>query len=199
MAFSHNRHYHRLLLRHVPRGCGTALDAGCGRGEFAEKLASRSGRVDAFDLDQGMAEAAAERTARMGNVRVQQGDLRETHAAGSGTYDYVACVSTIHHVPFEEGATALRAALAPGGTLVLLGLYRPVTLSDWGLSLAAVPVNAVCRAAHAIARTPPQGTMPVREAGESLAEIRRAAATALPGARIRRLLFWRYVLVYREP
>ncbi len=34
---------------------------------------------------------------------------------------------------------------------------------------------------------------------ETLAEIRAAAAAELPGARIRRRLFWRYTLVFDKP
>ncbi|MFF7903994.1 hypothetical protein ACFZCV_35360 [Streptomyces sp. NPDC007920] len=30
MPFDHKDHYHRLLLRQVPRNCGAALDVGCG-------------------------------------------------------------------------------------------------------------------------------------------------------------------------
>ena len=32
----------------------------------------------------------------------------------------------------------------------------------------------------------------------SVGEVRRAAAEVLPGARVRRLLFWRYALVWRK-
>lgn len=33
----------------------------------------------------------------------------------------------------------------------------------------------------------------------TLAEVRAQAAGLLPGVTVRRLLFWRYLLVYREP
>jgi hypothetical protein len=40
--------------------------------------------------------------------------------------------------------------------------------------------------------------MVVAKAMMTLPEIRAEAATLLPGALIRRLLFWRYLLVYRD-
>lgn len=49
MPFDHNDHYHRLLLRQVPRNCGAALDVGCGTGRFARRLARLGMEVDAVD------------------------------------------------------------------------------------------------------------------------------------------------------
>ncbi|MGW6404449.1 class I SAM-dependent methyltransferase [Streptomyces sp. NPDC055134] len=57
MPFDHNDHYHRLLLRQLPkegreesRGEGRrALDIGCGTGRFARRLAGRGYEVDALD------------------------------------------------------------------------------------------------------------------------------------------------------
>jgi hypothetical protein len=40
---------------------------------------------------------------------------------------------------------------------------------------------------------------PTAEPQLTLAEIRQVAAQVLPGARIRRRLFWRYSLAYRAP
>ena len=48
---------------------------------------------------------------------------------------------------------------------------------------------------------PPEGgpDMPMMDAAETLPQLRAEAAVLLPGATIRRLLFWRYLLVYTEP
>ncbi|WP_435226202.1 hypothetical protein [Streptomyces sp. Tue6028] len=42
-------------------------------------------------------------------------------------------------------------------------------------------------------------TAPITAPQETLRDIRAAAAQELPGARIRRRLFWRYSLVYDAP
>lgn len=39
---------------------------------------------------------------------------------------------------------------------------------------------------------------PVRQPDMAPADIRREAAVLLPGAGVRRLLFWRYLLVFRS-
>jgi hypothetical protein len=42
--WDHNRHYYAYLLSHVPEGCGSALEIGCGTGSFTRLLAQPRGR-----------------------------------------------------------------------------------------------------------------------------------------------------------
>ncbi|TDC27182.1 class I SAM-dependent methyltransferase [Streptomyces sp. 8K308] len=198
MPFDHNDHYHRLLLRRVPAGARHALDVGCGTGRFARRLAERGLAVDAVDPS---AEVIAEATARSGPAgpRFVRADVT-TMELPVGRYDFVSCLASIHHVPFGTVAR-LRETLAPGGVLAILGCYRERTPADYAWALAAVPVNAAARLAVGAAdrlggrSAPPKA--PVRAADLSLPEIRRRTAELLPGATVRRLLFWRYLLVYR--
>lgn len=39
-------------------------------------------------------------------------------------YDVITCIATIHHLPFSEVLICFRRRLAPGGTLVVVGLAR---------------------------------------------------------------------------
>nr|WP_305729330.1 class I SAM-dependent methyltransferase [Streptomyces sp. MUSC 14] len=208
MPFDHNDHYHRLLLRHVPRNCGVALDVGCGTGQFARRLADLGMEVDAIDPSE---EAIAEARALSGRIagdrspHFQHADVTEVELS-KGHYDFISCLASIHHMPFDAVA-ALRDALAPGGVLVILGCYPEKTRLDWAWSLAAVPVNAVARLAVAVrdklrpvsaATGRERVKAPVRQPVMPLLQIRREAAVLLPGCSIRRLLFWRYLLVFRN-
>ncbi|WP_188197120.1 class I SAM-dependent methyltransferase [Nonomuraea sp. SYSU D8015] len=196
MPFNHNDHYHRTLLRLVPDGCRTALDVGCGTGRFARRLAGRGIEVDAVDPAAEVIEAAV---ATGGGPRFHHADITRMELP-EGRYDYISCLASIHHVPFGTVA-ALRDALAPGGVLAILGCYPERSAVDYAWSLAAIPANAAARLAVAAAepRGRAAGTQaPVKPPEMSLAEIRREAAVLLPGATIRRLLFWRYLLVYRK-
>ncbi|MFD5654048.1 class I SAM-dependent methyltransferase [Streptomyces sp. NPDC127039] len=208
MPFDHNDHYHRLLLRRLPPHCAAALDVGCGTGRFALRLAHLGMEVDAIDPSEDAITEARERSDRMGggrSPRFQHADMTEVELP-QARYDFISCLAGIHHMPFDTVA-ALRDALAPGGVLVILGCYPEKTRLDWAWSLAAVPVNAVARAAVAArerVRTDSAATRrgevkaPVRQPVMPLAEIRREAAVLLPGCTIRRLLFWRYLLVFRN-
>jgi SAM-dependent methyltransferase len=202
MPFDHNDHYHRLLLRHVPHGCRTALDVGCGAGRFAYRLAGLGVEVDAIDPSAEVL-AQARASAGQGAPRFEQADVTEV-ALPEGRYDFISCLASIHHVPFGTVA-ALRDALAPGGVLVILGCYPEKSRLDWAWSLAAVPVNAAVRLAVAGAdRVRPDGKTgprsvkaPVKRPTMPLVQVRQEAAVLLPGCSVRRLLFWRYLLVFR--
>ncbi|MFF4341821.1 class I SAM-dependent methyltransferase [Kitasatospora sp. NPDC001540] len=213
MPFDHNDHYHRLLLRQLPPGCRTALDVGCGTGRFARRLAARGIAVDAVDPAAEAVAAARELTARELTAaagpgegpRFRQADVTEVELP-RGHYDFVSCLASLHHMPFDTVRT-LRESLAPGGVLVVLGCYPERSRTDWAWSLAAVPVNAAARVAVALTERvrggrpagPGAVRAPVAPPRMSYAETRREAAVLLPGFRMRRLLFWRYLLVYRAP
>jgi SAM-dependent methyltransferase len=206
VPFDHNDRYHRLLLRQVPPGCRTALDVGCGTGRFARRLARRGIRVDAIDRSAEVIRAARAATpapAGGGGVRYLLADVA-TVELPAGRYDCISCLASIHHVPFATVAS-LREALAPGGVLAILGCYRQRTAADHAVAVAAVPVNAAARAAvaalerarHGGTEDPPRA--PARPAAMTLGQVREAAAALLPGCAVRRLLLWRYLLVFRRP
>ncbi|MGY1452310.1 class I SAM-dependent methyltransferase [Streptomyces sp. SS8] len=209
VPFDHNDHYHRLLLRQIPPGCRTALDVGCGTGRFARLLAGRGIEVDGIDASAeviGTARAASASLPPRYRPDFRHMDVTRTEPP-PGRYDFISCLAALHHMPFGT-VTALRDALAPGGVLAVLGCYREATPADRAWSLAAVPVNAAARitvAARETARPrrgragPPSAGAPVRRPEATLEEIRREAAVLLPGAALRRLLLWRYLLVFRKP
>ncbi|KUL51420.1 methyltransferase [Streptomyces sp. NRRL F-4489] len=204
MPFNHNDHYHDLLLRELPAGCRRALDVGCGTGAFARKLASRGIEVDAIDTDAEVITAARAQAAPLalpGELTFQQADIGRV-SLPPGTYDYIACLASIHHVPFET-VRKLREALTDGGVLVILGCYQETTPADYLTALAASPLNAVCRLMTFLRERltgagPQPPSAPVADPVMPLAAIRKRAAAELPHCRVRRLLFWRYLLVFRN-
>ena len=109
------------LVTVLPPAGGRALDLGCGTGRHAVLLAGRFTHVDAIDLSRPMIEIARAKRSRP-NVAYRQADLLE--AAGSGEYDLVLSVMTLHHVPDLQAALAhIKGLLAPGGRIVLADLY----------------------------------------------------------------------------
>jgi len=207
LDWDHNAYYHRLLLRQVPRPCHRVLDAGCGTGTFAARLARRSEHVDAVDRSAAMIEEARRRTPA--NVNCVLADVLADPLPGSG-YDAVFSVSALHHMPLPEALAVLAGALRPGGILAAIALPR--------LDLPReLPAEAAAAAAHRLlgplflagrlaggpggfAKDPAHAAMPVvMDPPLTTREVARQAAAVLPGARVRRLLFWRYLLTWQKP
>lgn len=201
MPFDHNDHYHPLLLRHVPRGARRALDVGCGSGTFARKLANSGLEVDALDqAAEVLGVARALGSPGPGTIDYRLADVTRTDLP-AGRYDFISCLASLHHLPFST-VTNLRAALAPGGVLAVLGLAHPSAPRDWVSWIAAFPVNLGARLlVHAGERcnggADPLPAAPVRDWSMSMKQIREQAAALLPGSRVRTLLFWRYLLTCR--
>jgi SAM-dependent methyltransferase len=115
------------LVSVLPPAGGRALDLGCGAGRHAVLLAGRFTHVDAVDLSRPMIEIARAKRSRP-NVSYQRADLLET--TGSGEYDLVLSVMTLHHVPDLRAALAhIKGLLAPGGRIVLVDPYPAE--SEW--------------------------------------------------------------------
>ncbi|MER7794547.1 class I SAM-dependent methyltransferase [Streptomyces sp. NPDC097640] len=193
MGLNYNDHYHRLLLKQVPDGALTALDVGCGAGRFARLLAGRGLDVEGVDADAGVIEAAR---AAGGGPRYRRADVREWQLPDAH-YDVISCIASLHHMPFDTVLT-LRRALAPGGVLAVLGLYPIKTAADFAWAAPAsslLKAERLLRGRHAApsVRVPIVWPPPL-----TYAETRAEAARLLPGATLRRLLFWRYLLIYRE-
>ncbi|MGP3977080.1 class I SAM-dependent methyltransferase [Streptomyces sp. 8N114] len=196
--WDHNAHYHRWILRQLPRRFGRALDVGCGSGDLARLLARRADEVEAIDSDPAIVARAREVTPATAPVNFTVADA--SAGTPAGPYDVITCVAVLHHLPFTEAVTHLRRQLAPGGTLIVVGCAREQTVGDHLLAAVAAPLNAAVGWYRSRGRTvprPPSMTAVTRQPEMSFPEIVREARSVLPGARLRRRLFWRYTLVWR--
>jgi SAM-dependent methyltransferase len=201
--WDHNAFYHRWLLRQLPPAPALVLDAGCGAGALASRLAGRAGRVDAIDLSPVMIDLARARRPPAAGVRWIHGDLLDPGLPlAPGGYDAVTALSSLHHLPLIPGLTRLASLVRPGGVLAVIGLYRNVTPADYAHEAISLTANGVVGAARALggrAGNPDTAGMPVAGARDTLADVRAAARQLVPGAVIRRRVFWRYSLLWRRP
>lgn len=97
-------------------------DLGCGTGEVAQQLAAHVGRVIAVDNSPAMLKAARQRTARLANVELRQGDL-ESLPLDTASCDAALLLLVLSYLP--QPLAALREAqriLKPSGRLVVVDL-----------------------------------------------------------------------------
>ncbi|MFI1731371.1 class I SAM-dependent methyltransferase [Streptomyces acidicola] len=198
--WDHNAHYHPWLLRQLPPRFDRVLDVGCGSGDLARLLAARASEVHGIDADPEIVEQARELTPAGAPVTYTVADALDGGPGGS--YDVITCVAVLHHLPLGQALARFRGRLRPGGTLVVVGLARTETLGDRLLALVSVPANVVVGWVRSRGRRVPRPFSMIavtRPAETGFGDIRREASRVLPGARLRRRLFWRYTLVWRQP
>jgi len=202
--WDHNRMYHRLLLRQLPRGARAALEIGCGAGEFSAALAQRVERVLALDLSAEMLAAAKLRCAGLRKVELVQADVLAQSLPREG-FDVVASIATLHHLPLREIFARVSDTLRPGGVFLALDVSDERTLRGAARSAVAIPLNVFGRLLTTGSLRP---SAEVRSAWAAhaatdryprVAEVRHLAAELLPGARVREHLFWRWSLIWRKP
>jgi SAM-dependent methyltransferase len=201
--WDHNSHYHPFLLQHLPPRCESVLDVGCGTGAFARALARRSDRVLALDLSPQMIRVARERSQGYSTIDFQVTDVLDWDWPEEH-FDCIASIATLHHLPLEAMLQMMRAALRVGGTLLILDLFAQDGLSDALMGLLAVPPSLILRTARTGSLGAPRAVRAVwaeharHDSLLTLAQVRRVCSTVLPGARVRKHLFWRYSVVWRK-
>ena len=200
---THNDHYHNFLLRHLPSNCHDVLEIGCGTGGFARRLAKRSERVLALDLSPEMVRIARERSAQFPNIEFQLADVHEV-PFNIASFDCIATIATLHHVPIEETLLKMKTALKPGGVLLILDLFEPAGLSDSLSNLLAIPVSVSLRLLHHGRLLPRREVRDAWSAHErhdiypTMNEVHALCARILPGAKIKQHLLWRYSIVWKK-
>lgn len=208
LAWDHNTYYQPRLLRALPARCERVLDVGCGKGEFAIRLAERAGRVDAVDRSPEMIEAA--RRVVPANVTCLQGDIAEL-TLPAGAYDAITSISALHHLPLPTVLPRLAQALRPGGILIGVSHHRLDLPRDLPLEAVTVLANISRRSAlyalpagrryrrEMYRRLGAGPEMPTIDPVLTIRQVRQQVERALPGATVRRLVLWRYELRWRKP
>jgi 2-polyprenyl-3-methyl-5-hydroxy-6-metoxy-1,4-benzoquinol methylase len=202
-GWDHNHHYHDYLLRQLPARCASALDIGCGTGAFARQLAERADHVLAIDLSPRMIEIARERSASYPNIEYQVADVLEWEFPHQ-RFDCIASIAAFHHLPMAALLPRVKGTLTEQGVLLVLDLFQASTLSDYLVGALAVPANAIARLAHTGRLTEPREAREAwaahgrRDSYLTLPAVRQLCADHLPGAVMRRHLYWRYSLVWRR-
>ena len=207
-GWDHNVHYHAFLLGQLPQRLDEALEVGCGTGAYARSLAERCSRVLAIDLSPRMVEVAKARSRRHPNIKYEAADANSWRFP-EGRFGCVASITTLHHLPLASTLANMGGTLRPGGTLVVLDLYRAHSAADYLVRAVGLPASKAIRLVKTGALHGLQQSPEVKRAWEehyatdafpTIAEVRRACAEAgLQGARVRRHLLWRYSVVWRKP
>jgi len=207
LDWDHNAYYHRLLLGQLPPRCRRVLDVGCGAGSFAARLAHQVEQVDAVDCSPAMIAMARQRTP--GNVNCILGDVM-TYPLPAGGYNAIVSISALHHMHLQDALMRLAALLGPGGVLAVIALPQRDLRYELPTEVVAALGHRLLGAVFVTARSvgsqdwfakdSTHAEMPVvMHPPLTTREVADQAGAVLPGVRVRRLLFWRYLLRWDEP
>jgi SAM-dependent methyltransferase len=198
-----NNHYHKFLLRHLRAQCQNVLEIGCGKGEFSRRLAATSKLVIALDLSPEMIRMARERSADLPNVEFRIADVMSYDLPRAG-FDCIASIATLHHLPLREILLKMKAALSPGGVLLILDLCEPAGLVDALLNPVAMSLSISLRLMHHGRLRPSRAVRDAWAAHErhdvypTMKEVRALCADILPDAKIKKHLLWRYSIIWKK-
>jgi len=192
--WNHNSAYHPWICRIAIEHRGSVLDVGCGEGLLIQRLSPISAAVTGIDPDSAAVARARSRVSGAANATVEQTGFLE-YAAKAGSYDLVTFVASLHHLDLTAALRKASTLLRPSGELIVVGLSANKTAADWMASGIQLPVVRLGSWLHRETRD--IGVVALAPS-ESLGEIRAVAHRELPGARVRRALYYRYLLRWKN-
>lgn len=193
--WTHNVAYHRWVLRHL-RSSDRVLDVGCGNGLLLQKIAESgsTSRLIGIEPHQPSAEKSRERLRKYENAEIFAGTFDDW---AEEIVDAVIFVASVHHMDFARAVEKARGILAPGGRLLIVGCARPDGFADYvieGLRMIPAKIGSIL---HGEKNGGNIG-VPTKVPEISLEQVRTVAKEQLPGVRIRRGLYYRYLLEWTK-
>jgi cyclopropane fatty-acyl-phospholipid synthase-like methyltransferase len=117
---------YRQTLDYLPEHTGRTLELGCSVGVFTAMLAPRCTHLLAVDFSPTALERARRRVADQPQVELRQARLPEE--TPEGPFDTIVCAEILYYWSAElvrDGLRRMEAALAPGGTLLVVSWRHP--------------------------------------------------------------------------
>ncbi len=191
--WNHNIHYHALILAAVPDGARTALDVGCGEGMLTRRLRQLVPTVVGIDADEASIDLARSLDST-GSIDYLLGDFL-TYPFNPASFDLIASVAALHHMPADAALDRMRELLKPGGALAIVGLARGgVGGLPYDLAGAIAHRHRSHRTRYWDHPSPTVWPPPL-----SYRQMWQTAERHLPGVRRRRHVLWRYSLTWTKP
>ncbi len=202
-VWNHNNCYYPLLFRNMPRNCRDVLEIGCGKGELCALIAEAGANVVGVDFSANMIDAAKAVYGGNGRIRLINADITSLYF-DSGSLDAIVTVATAHHLDFEWLLRFARDKLRPGGRLLILDLCDASTIADHIHWACAVIPNKIINAIHNrnyLQNKAASDAWQIHGDHDDYMTLPQIAALArkhAPGVKVRRLLYWRYFLLWQK-
>ncbi len=201
--WNHNNCYFPKILKLLPRKMENVLDIGCGKGELSYLLANKCDKVTAVDISPKMI-CAAKLKHFKNNIDYINGNILNLDFS-DGSFDAIVTTATAHHLPFEWLLTFAKNKLKKDGFIIILDLAEAKTIFDylfWGSAFFPnIFMNIIYNGN--IKKDDEHARNIWKKHGEhdkymTINEIKKIANIIIPGASIKRKLFFRYFLIWKK-
>lgn len=193
--WNHNTAYHKWITKHISKG-DRVLDVGCGDGLLVQKVSKLCGQVIGIEPHIPSAENARMRLDNIKNANIKSISFEE-YSANPSTFDILIFVASLHHMDLEFCLKKAKTLVAPGGQLLIVGCAKPDCFVDWAIECLRVIPAKLGSLIHG-ERNDGNIGVPTQQPVLSLRQIRNITETYLPNAKIRRGLYYRYLLSWTK-
>jgi SAM-dependent methyltransferase len=136
---------HEYVADHLPAG-ERVLDAACGTGSLAARIASRGRSVVGVDMSPSHIAHARQRVTDTGlppgRLRFEVADLRTLEPPDDGPYDVAVIVLALHEMPTAARATVVGRLAAVADQAVLVDFAAPLPWNVAGITKRAAEIVA---------------------------------------------------------
>lgn len=139
--WNHNNHYFEFLKSKICQNGKSALEVGCGNGNFCAVLSPMFENVIGLDISPKTINKAKEYS-NAKNVQYEIGDYLQIRYP-ENSFDLIVSIATVHHFSLLDFLRKAKSEIKSGGQIVILDLYRPKTLKERITEILAVFLNFI--------------------------------------------------------
>lgn len=191
--WNHNAAYYPWIKEQL-RSCRRILDVGCGDGTLVRYLQEDGRSLVGIDVSPTCI-ARAEKSPHTPWTRFILSPF--SAYPEDEAFDAVVFCASLHHMDMPSSLEKAKRLLDPDGRLLIVGLASPSSLWDRLLDVFRVIPAGIGTRIHRM-RSPEELGIPTCGKLPRMQEIRYASEQHLPGARLRRGLYWRYLLSWQK-
>ena len=192
--WNHNTVYHKWILSQVRKN-DRVLDVGCGDGLLVYKLANKTKEVLGIDKHIPSIEKAKKRIENLKKASIISVGF-EDFDYEPNSFDAIIFVASIHHMNLETCIDKAIELLKPNGKLLIVGLANPYNVFDKIIEVGRFLPVKIGDIFHEV-----KGDVgaPIMDYKCTLNDIRSIVKTKLPNAKVKQVLYYRYLLKWVKP
>lgn len=193
MYWNHNSAYYPWVKKKTA-DCHTILDVGCGDGSLALFLDDGVKKIVGIDTD----------SYSIGKALLEKNGENLTFTCCSFEnyipdmkFDAIVFAASIHHMDMTQALKKARSLLSSSGKILIVGIAKPSTITDWALEIFRVLPSKILSALHHM-HTSEELKLTTSYDFSEMNVIRSIVRKELPGAEIHYGLHYRYLAEWSE-